>query len=147
MTAQIEKEIKSCNTLVDYLNVLKRNYDLKGCSPSNMIKQLMLIQITKLVPKIHTPITLEAIKMKCLHSNNLLEFLQIIEKEITMQSDLSPEGKQKLVPATNDICKVTGLKVKDLTSGHNTGNKSGHQDPKKTGLAGVVHKIVKRKKH
>ena len=144
MENNIKTEIENSKTLRDYMKVLKKHYDLENCKPSTMIKTILVAQIIKLIPKTQTPISIEPVRIKCLQSNNLFEFVSAIENGFTFNSELSPEGKTKLVGATNDICTVTKLKPKitGIPSGQNTEEKS----PDKNSISDRAKKLFKRKK-
>ena len=109
MKPEIADKIKQSITLNDYLNTLLKYYDCENCQPSGFIKSTIVFKLVGMLNGVNVIVT-EAVRIKCLNSGNIKEFINIIVQSFNLNGNLSTASKINLVDNTEMLLKLTGLK-------------------------------------
>ena len=104
MKTTTRNKINNINTLKDFLNCLQIDFKAKECKPGYLSKSTLIYYIADLCKRNDVNINnFEALKTKCLNSDNIYDFIEILKDEIKENFNFSDNAKKDLY---NYILKI-----------------------------------------
>lgn len=97
-------------TLQDFLNGLKKNFDCENCKPGKIVKNTLARTILGYLNT--SPLIAEKVRINCMSAENLLQFIESIEKNFNCEIQFSNEAKMKLEKNFDSLILLTNLKSK-----------------------------------
>lgn len=96
-------------TVSDLLEYLEENYNTKECSPSAFTKTII---INNIIAKVGlNPLLSNTLRLKCLQSNTVSEFIQAIKDNTKTDTKLTYINLTKLESDIKNIVLVSGLEA------------------------------------
>lgn len=110
MKTETKKAIEESNNLKEYVQALQNNFKLKECKPGKFLKNTF---IYALISKLGNDFKIsEETKQRALNTENMDEFLKLIESNYNTSSKFSDTVKNSLVFHTEAFQKMIQLKEK-----------------------------------
>jgi hypothetical protein len=111
MKQETIKKIGNCKTLEDYLKCLQENFNTLECKPGRFIKSTLIYSLSSKL-NAQSPLITERIKIKALESENIAEFIKLIQANFNTKQLFSVKALGNLVGDTEKLLDLTGLKEK-----------------------------------
>ena len=107
MRTTTSNKLKDVNNLNDYLNFLQSNYQTLICKPGALLKTMLIYTIVSKIGK--NAVITDTIKNKCLETNNIDEFINVIKANFDTTKEFSEQAKNGLESDTNKLTIIVGL--------------------------------------
>lgn len=110
MKTETKKAIEESNNLKEYIQALQNNFKLKECKPGKFLKNMF---IYALISKLGSDFKIsEETKRRALDTENMDEFLKLIESNYNTEAKFSVNVKSNLSFHTEAFQKMIQLKEK-----------------------------------
>lgn len=97
MKTTTRNKINNIESLKDFLNCLQSDFKAKECKPGYLSKSTLIYYIADLCKRNNVSINnFEALKIKCLNSDNVHDFINILKDEIKENFNFSESTKKEL---------------------------------------------------
>lgn len=101
-------KMNDIKTVADLLDYIQSNYDTNECKPSAFTKTII---INNIIAKVGlNPLLSNTLRVKCLQSNTVNEFIQAIKNNTKTDTKLTYVNVTKLESDIKNIVLIAGLK-------------------------------------
>lgn len=105
-------KIQSVKTVNDYLQILLKNFDCVNCKPGRLSKATVIYTITNALSP-QNSILVQNMKTKALETENIKQFIEVIQANFNCNQEFTPKASQELVSNTAKLILLVNLKEID----------------------------------